>query len=102
MRDDDRIRVEHIIDAVEAIGQFVAGRKPSDLDTDRMLLFAVVRAIEVIGEAAGRTSDELRSQVTSVPWRAIVAMGAADDECRERRSNRLRTYPSDLHRSSRT
>ncbi len=74
MRDDDRIRLEHMIDAADAIGQFTAGRKCDDLESDRMLLFAVVRAIEVIGEAAGRISEELRSQATMIPWRAIIAM----------------------------
>ena len=51
MRADDRVRVEHMIDAAESVAQFTAGRQLADLSTDRMLLFAVVRAIEVVGEA---------------------------------------------------
>lgn len=51
MRDDDRIRIEHMLDAADTVGQFMAGHNLGDLDTDRKLLFAVVRAIEVIGEA---------------------------------------------------
>jgi len=43
MRDDDRVRVLHMIDAAESLKQFVVGRKRADLDTDRMLLFAIVR-----------------------------------------------------------
>ncbi|HQX08095.1 MAG TPA: hypothetical protein PKZ19_15000 [Zoogloea sp.] len=39
-------------DAAEAVVEFVQGRDRIDLDSDRMLLFVVVRAIEVIGEAA--------------------------------------------------
>lgn len=74
MRPDDRIRLRHMIDAGEAIGEFVSGRARRDLDSDRMLLFAVVRAIEVMGEAAARLSDETRARVTTVPWKAIVGM----------------------------
>jgi uncharacterized protein with HEPN domain len=74
MREDDRIRIEHMIDAAESVAQFTAGRQPTDLNTDRMLLFAVVRAIEVIGETAGRISDGVRSQVSPIPWRSIVSM----------------------------
>ena len=64
----------HMIDAAEAIGQFIAGRQRADLDADRMLLFAVVRAIEVIGEAASRVSEDTRSEVPEIPWGGIVSM----------------------------
>jgi len=39
-----------------------------------MLLFAVVRAIEVLGEAAGKVSDETRSVAPGIPWSSIVGM----------------------------
>jgi uncharacterized protein with HEPN domain len=60
MRDDDRVRILHMIDA--------------DLDTDRMLLFAIVRAIEVLGEAASKVTNEIKEAARNVPWTAIVGM----------------------------
>jgi uncharacterized protein with HEPN domain len=39
-----------------------------------MLLFAVVRAIEVIGEAAARMSPEGRAALPDLPWPAIIGM----------------------------
>lgn len=51
MRSDDRIRVQHMIDAAEEAQRFLAGRSRADLDTDRILQFARVRAIEVVGKA---------------------------------------------------
>jgi uncharacterized protein with HEPN domain len=74
MRPDDRIRLEHMVDAAENVARFVSGRSRPDLDADRMLLFAVVRAIEILGEAASQLSDEIRSRAADVPWRAIVGM----------------------------
>jgi len=44
MRDEDRSRILHMIDAAEAIAQFVAGRSREELDENRMLLFAVREA----------------------------------------------------------
>lgn len=44
------------------------------LDDDKMLLFAVVRALEVVGEAAGKVSGETQSAVSGIPWRAMVGM----------------------------
>lgn len=74
MRAEDRVPILHMIDAAESVGQFIAGRQRVDLDRDRMLLFAVVRAIEVIGEAAGRVSDETQAANPAIPWSAIVGM----------------------------
>ena len=63
-----------MIEAAEAVGRFVAGRRRADLDSDMMLMFALARAVEIIGEAASRVSLEARSATPSVPWLAIIAM----------------------------
>lgn len=74
MRAEDVARIRHMIDAAETVRQFMAGRQRADLDSDRMLLFAVVRAIEVVGEAAGKVTEETRSDAPDIPWSAIVSM----------------------------
>lgn len=74
MREDDRVRVQHMLDAAETAMSFVAERKREDLDTDRMLALALVRSIEIIGEAGARVSEEGRAEASDVPWREIVAM----------------------------
>jgi uncharacterized protein with HEPN domain len=74
MRDEDRIRIGHMIEAAEDALGFVAGRTRADLATDRMLLFALVRAVEIIGEAASKVSDETRSAHAGIPWKAVIGM----------------------------
>lgn len=74
MRPDDLVRLRHMIEAAETACQFIEGRQRSELDADRMLLFALVRAVEVIGEAAARVSPETRAATPSVPWAAIIGM----------------------------
>lgn len=74
MRDDDRVRILHMIEAADAVAQFVAGRSRDDLEQDRMLLFALTHAIEILGEAANKVSPEARAAAPQVPWAAIVAM----------------------------
>jgi uncharacterized protein with HEPN domain len=74
MRDEDRIRIGHMIEAAEDALGFVAGRTRADLATDRMLLFALVRAVEIIGEAASKVSNETRSAYAVIPWKAIIGM----------------------------
>ncbi len=74
MEHEDSIRVQHMIEAAQTALGFISGRQAADLDSDRMLLFALVRAIEVIGEAAGKVSEELRRRSPEVPWALIVSM----------------------------
>jgi uncharacterized protein with HEPN domain len=74
MRAEDRVRLHHMIEAAESAVQFIAGRQRTDLDEDRMLLFALVRAIEILGEAASKLSEETRATHTGMPWRAIIGM----------------------------
>jgi uncharacterized protein with HEPN domain len=62
-----------MIEAAEAVEGFVAGRNRMDFDTDLMLQFAVVRGIEIIGEAASKISTETRALLSAVPWKEIVA-----------------------------
>jgi uncharacterized protein with HEPN domain len=74
MRPDDAVRIRHMIEAAESAQRFIAERQCTDLDTDQMLLFALVRAVEIIGEAASKISPEMRRAAPSVPWSAITAM----------------------------
>lgn len=74
MRPEDRVRVAHMVDAADALASFIRGRARVDLETDRQLLFAVVRAIEVIGEAGSKMSPEGRQAAPDIPWAAITGM----------------------------
>ena len=63
-----------MIEAAEAAARFAAGRDRADLDSDEMLRFAIVRAVEVIGEAASRVTASAQEETASIPWREIVSM----------------------------
>jgi uncharacterized protein with HEPN domain len=59
--------------AAEAI-TLVRGRKRADLETDRVLALALVRLLEIVGEAANRVPAEERSRCRDVPWIAIIGL----------------------------
>lgn len=63
-----------MIEAAEAVSNFISGCRRTALDDEQMLLFALTRAIEIIGEAASKVSPETRSTTPSVPWAEIIAM----------------------------
>ncbi len=70
----DSVRLRHMVEAIEAGMQFAKRRSRADLDTDPMLMYALVRAIEVVGEAASKVSEATRATMPGVPWRDLVGM----------------------------
>lgn len=62
-----------MLDAAEAVHQFVASRTFHDYLNDRMLRGAVERHVEIIGEAAGKVSQAFRLAHSEIPWRRIIA-----------------------------
>lgn len=74
MRKEDRVRLQHMLDAAQEAVAFVQGQSRKDLDIDRKLTLALVKAIEIIGEAAYQTTEETRQNVPEIPWKDIVGM----------------------------
>jgi uncharacterized protein with HEPN domain len=68
------VRLHHIVDALKSAISFVRGRDRKDLDSDEMLLFALVRAIEIVGEAASKVTVETRAGLTGLPWDSMIGM----------------------------
>lgn len=74
MRNDDLVRFHHMLDAASEAVSFAKGRSREDLETDRMLTLSIIKAIEMIGEAASKVSAESRQKHAEIPWADIVAM----------------------------
>lgn len=70
----DVVRLRHMIDAATDAVSFAEGKQAADLVTDRQLSLALVKSIEIIGEAAARVSSEARTRSPEVPWVDIVGM----------------------------
>ena len=58
MEKSDFIRIKHMLEAAQACLRFGAKKARIDFETDQMLSFAVIRALEVFGEAASRVSNK--------------------------------------------
>ena len=74
MLPEDRIRITHMRDACESVSRFIQGKTSADLAGDQMLQFALVRAIEIMGEAAGRVSEDVQKAAPEIPWREAVGI----------------------------
>ena len=63
-----------MLDAANEALEFARGKQRSDLDTDRKLVLSLTKELEIIGEAAGKVSAEIRDQYGSIPWQDISGM----------------------------
>ena len=71
---DDKVYIWDMVQACQKIRQYLDGATIDDLSTNSMLFDAVVREFQVLGEAAGKTSEESRRRFPNIPWRVIIDM----------------------------
>ena len=73
-RQDSTVRLRHMLDhACEAVNM-LAGKSRVDLDHDRKLNLALVRLLEIVGEAATRMPIEERDRYRGIPWYEIIGL----------------------------
>jgi uncharacterized protein with HEPN domain len=63
-----------MLDAMEKAELAVSGVDYDRFANDFMINFVVVRALEIVGEAAKRLSPEFRAQYPAVPWKKMAGM----------------------------
>ncbi|MEM6838755.1 MAG: DUF86 domain-containing protein [Cyanobacteria bacterium P01_C01_bin.120] len=66
--------LQDMLDAISAAQQFTAGMSFEAFEADQKTIFAVTRAIEIVGEATKSISPELRENYSQIPWKSIAGM----------------------------
>jgi len=73
--EDDRIRLQHMLDAARKAVRLAAGRDRSALDDeDDPLADALVHLVSVVGEAASKVSSGTCSELGKIPWPDVIGM----------------------------
>lgn len=73
MRRDEAYLLDMMIAARDAVS-FVRGLSPEQFNASRLHQQAVTKAVETIGEAAGRVSEPTRAAHPQIPWREITGV----------------------------
>lgn len=72
MEKDDKIFLEHILDSIKAIESFTVGIQENDFYKNQEKIYAVIRCLEIIGEAAKNLTDDFRAKYPVIPWKKIA------------------------------
>ena len=70
----DKSRLEHILQAIERIRRYTKGKTFDDFIADDMMYYAVVKNIEILGEASNMLTEEFREAHPNTPWKQVNGM----------------------------
>lgn len=61
-------------EAASSALEMISGRSRTDLEQDTMLRLALIRCLEILGEAAARVTTETRARLPGIPFQKMVSM----------------------------
>ena len=70
----DKGRLEHILQAIDCIFEFTENVTYEDFIANKMMKFAVIKNIEIIGEASYKLTKKFCQEHTEIEWDIIVKM----------------------------
>lgn len=71
---DDSVFLDHILDSIDQIGEYIAGLTFEEFLETRLVQDAVIRQLEIIGEATKNLSSDTTEKYPHIPWKAIAGM----------------------------
>lgn len=74
MKPDERVYLRHILDAIAKAESYIQGLDEPAFGGNSLVQDAVIRQLEIIGEAARHVSPAFRSRHPLVPWDDIAGM----------------------------
>ena len=66
--------IKDILDSMNDTEEFTTGMDYGNFENDRKTIFAVIRSIEIIGEATKNIPKSVRNRYTKIPWKDMAGM----------------------------
>ncbi|WXG47560.1 MAG: DUF86 domain-containing protein [Candidatus Atabeyarchaeum deiterrae] len=74
MKKDPLVFVEHMLESMQMIEEYVGRTTREQFMSSRLTQDAVIRRIEIIGEAAKNVPEDVKKSYPSIPWKRIAGM----------------------------
>jgi uncharacterized protein with HEPN domain len=74
MEKDDSIYLQHVLDAINTVQEYLQGVNEEKFKATRLLQDGAIRQIEIIGEAVRHISKDIRKAYPEIPWQDIAGM----------------------------
>ena len=71
---NDKTYLAHIVDAIETIEGYLEGVAYEQFASSKMIVDAVIRELEIIGEASNKISSQFKQENPNIQWRRIKDM----------------------------
>jgi uncharacterized protein with HEPN domain len=71
-RHEDTVSLRQMLDHIEETAAIAQGRTREDLESDRVFFLALLKLVEIVGEAATRVSQATQAGHPGIPWREII------------------------------
>lgn len=74
MKRSNKVFLDDILESIEKIEQYTKGLSYDEFAKKQMVIDAVVRNLEIIGEAAKNIKEDVRKQHADVPWNRMIGL----------------------------
>jgi len=74
MKKDPKVFIEHILECINLIKDYTKDTEKEKFLVSKQLQDAVIRRIEIIGEAVKNVPQAIKDKSTSIPWKRIASM----------------------------
>lgn len=74
MKRDFKLRIQDILDSMNLIESYIKGKSEDDFYEDFELQDAVMRRLEIIGEATKHIPTTIRERYPEIPWKKMAGL----------------------------
>jgi len=71
---NNNLYIKHIIDSCDRVTEYIGGMDYKTFKLKNMAIDAVIRQLQIIGEAAKKVSDEMKNSYTEIAWKDMAGM----------------------------
>ena len=71
---NDMIKLRHMLDHAREAAELIAGKQKAELKQNRVLELALIRLVEIVGEASAKVSSDTQKKYPTIPWPQVIGM----------------------------